>query len=368
MAEPAAAPQAFTFTAGTTVLELKDLSTGFSGATPRERATHRFPKRDGARQEDMGRGPRTYTARLEFTGPDCAQDFSDFERAVDANPAGLLNHPIVGQWRAFCSGPQYDVDFSRGLDHIHVNVTFDEDTLDADLSEQTPDVATAAQNATGQQAETEKALAGSSADAATQTTRDPSALDKINAAVKQIESVSDPLDYVTGQITQALGVASRIYGALNRVQVLWDVLNETVTDFVARAADLFSGDASGAAGQAAALDAVLGNVLAQAEAAGEAAIAASQTPAGAAEAVAQLALLVDACLTVNDAVRAAIPPAIWIVVPGLTNVMLLAQRRIQDAGVDMDVLTYASAILGLNRIPNPAAIPGGTRLRVPSLV
>lgn len=366
MAYPAA-PQPFTFTAGTAQLTLTEIES-FTGKTPRRSVTHEYPKRPGGREEDMDRGSRTLQVRLQFIGPTAASDFEAFESAVDANPSGLLSHPVHGQFFAFCKGPDYNVDFLRAINQIECTVVFIESQLDATVAADPPDVATAAQNATGQLAAAQQTIATFMGALSAAQTQAAGALNALQTAVSQLAAgVSAPVDFMFTAATQVQGLQASVIAALETVQLGADTLTSDVTSFVAAATDLYNGNDTTPSGSSDSIAALLGIVQGDGQALIATLIAASPTPAGAADAVADVSVLLDYCYTLSDAVAAAQPPVISYTVPFDGNLIVLAQHVIEQANANVDATSYASAILGLNRISNPALIPSGTILNIPSL-
>src|SRR5262249_11440200 len=142
----------------------------FTGSSQRRSVDHEFLKRDGSQVEDLGRRSRRIEVKLRFIGKDCAQRFSDFEAKVHRNPTGLLVHPTTGRWIAFCEGPQHSVDFSRAINEIEVAVSWKESDLDATIEADVPDVATAAQNCSGQVEQMQKSVAGNMCETAKAST------------------------------------------------------------------------------------------------------------------------------------------------------------------------------------------------------
>jgi hypothetical protein len=154
-------------------------------------------------------------------------------------------------------------------------------------------------------------------------------------------------------------------GKLADIEAASDLLVQDVSNFVDAANDLFTGDSDTApAGYSDAVSTLLGVAIVHGLALEATLIAASATPAGAADAVADVELMLDRCLTLSEAVAATQPPVVNYTVPAPMNVVVLAQRLIREWEMDRDALEYASIIIGLNRIQNPAMISAGTVLRV----
>lgn len=358
MADPIypAAPQAFTFGART----LTGFLIAFSGATVRRYVVHKFPKRPGQRVEDMARDGRRLEVQLVFLGDTAAKDYASFEAFIDGNPKGLLIHPIAGRWQAFCAGPQYNVAFINAINRIEVRVVFEEDELDATVASDPPDVATAQQIASAQQTTFQQTVAdflGAVAKANAQTT---AAFNTVDAALANVASVAAPIDYITGVINGAAGIASSALGVIATIQTAADVLIQTIASYIAATSDLYTGsDVS--TGSADATATLLGTVQTQAATLEAALIAASPTPAGAGDAYTDVELAVDACLVLSAALQAARPPTIQYTFPRMMNLVEFCQIRYRE-----NADARAADILQLNRITNPAAIPAGTTLTIPS--
>lgn len=66
-------------------------------------AQHKYPYRDGADLDDMGREPRKTTMSIIFTGDDYESRLSEFLELVDDGATDTFRHPILGQWEARAS-------------------------------------------------------------------------------------------------------------------------------------------------------------------------------------------------------------------------------------------------------------------------
>jgi prophage DNA circulation protein len=349
-------PQTFTFNNRVLTGQL----IAFSGQTRRRFVVQEFPKRAGALIEDMNRAPRRLETRLVFLGPTCANDFQKFESSVHANPIGLLIHPIAGKWQAFCEGPSHQVELSRAVNEIQVTVAFVETSLDATLPRDVPDVATAAQNATGAQVACQQSGATYMGTVAKVQIASDQARAALDRALGQIASAADPLTFMRQQIDSVATAGSAIIDTVEAIQAAGLGLAADTTNFINSATDVFNGSDI-LAGSSDASATLLGIVETSAQDYEDLLIASSPTAAGSVDAVSASELSTDACLTLSDALQAARPPVVQYTVPQLTDIITLAQRKYQR-----DALQYASQILAMNRIPNPAAIPAGTVLYVPS--
>lgn len=367
------APQTFYFAD----IELKGTLVSFNGEAKRRWVDHVFPKRDAGRVEDMGRAQFRLEVQLEFIGADCAKRYQTFKAAVHNNPFGLITHPIAGNWQAFCEGPQESVGFAQSVTSITVRCAWRENELDAQISTDVPDVATAAQNATGQATQYQNRVAaflGNLAKAQTTVADKLNALDDAiagiaSSTVSTIQSVNGAsvVSAMRSVINTTLGAASSIVGAVTAVQAASDALATDVENFVALVQTIFDGeDDTVPSGSSDSVLTTLGNVETDAATLESALTAASNTPAACAEAIADVELMVDQCLTLFDAYQATQPPVVQYIVKNQINVIVLAQMLIQQWSLQREPVTYANAIIANNRIPNPAAIPAGTILLVPA--
>lgn len=364
MADPnyPAIPQGFTFQHR----DLKGRIVSFTGQKRRRFVVHEFPKRKGARVEDMDRSPQRLEVKLVFTGDNCAREYADFTASVDENPYGLIVHPIAGKWQAFCEGPLEDVDLNRAVDLIEVRVAWTETELDAAVARDVPDVATATQEVTAQQSAYQQAVgAFMGALAKAEETRGK-ALAAIDSALGQLDAVTAPVDFMRDSVVAVSTAQSTVIGKVLAIQAKANLLTEDVTNLADATTDLFAGGEVAAA-IADNVDTLLGIVQQHAEDLQGELIADSPTPAGAADAVGAIDELVAACLTLSDAIAVARPPTIEWTVTKLTDVISLAQQIRDQAGSQArSVMSFASDIMALNRIPNPAAILPGTVLLVPT--
>lgn len=359
MAEPqrAAAPQAFTFGS----LQLMGFLEKFTGNSKRRFVVHEFPKRPGARVEDMERGPRRMEAAIVFTGDHCAADYARFDAAVHENPRRLLTHPIAGQWLAFCEGPTEDVDFSHATDQIRVRVAWTETELDAVVTagEETTDVATAQQEATATLSGADQTLARYAGELAKASTAIAAARNAVDGALAQVGLVTSSLDLLHQTIASVSAIPGTVLAVVASLAKKFTALSGHVQNYVDAAADLYDGTESTATATTTATQ--LGTVEAAALDLEADLMASSPTPAGAADAVGAIEETLASCYVLDAALRAARPPTILYTVPELIGLVELVQRRYQK-----DAIARAVEIQAMNHILNPAAIPAGTRLWIPS--
>jgi hypothetical protein len=320
----------------------------------------------------MERGPRKLEVRLVFitdynadgsvhtAAASSARAADDF---FDQNPVGLIIDPIHGRWTAFCEGQQSDVDFSQSTDRINYRVSFTEtDSRLQDVSApDIPDVATAAQNVTAQQTKYRESTASYMGALAEFRLFESSALIKIDEALSLVSTVTDPITLMRETIAAASGAASSIIGTILGIETAAQLLDQDVTNFVDSTNDLFEG-AEVSGGQTTSSQTLLGIVLMHAADYEALLTSTSATPAGSAEAVISTEETVDACLVLDSAIKQSRPPVIQVTITELIDLITFCQRRYPNS----DPLARASEIMALNRIPNPAAIPAGTVLLIPS--
>lgn len=98
---------------------------------------HEFPNRDGAKIETLGRKPHKTTWQITYTGADWRTWIVALVQALDANPAGMLVHPIYGQMRVVCHGfDQSILDIANATNTLQFDLTFTEDATDTTISTQ----------------------------------------------------------------------------------------------------------------------------------------------------------------------------------------------------------------------------------------
>jgi prophage DNA circulation protein len=358
---PASTPQTFTWQNRVLVGFL----VAFDSSDARRSVTHEFPKRGGALEEDMGDGQRWIAVRLVFSGVDCAKDCAELKAAIKRNPVGLLIHPTEGKWLAFCRGLQQRVAYQQALDHIEATAIFAETQLDAGSDDSPLDVATAVQNADGELLTMETETSTFMVKLAEAQTTVSSKLRKLDEISAQISTATSPIEFVRGAVNQTMGGFSRVIGAVNNVAAAALLLKQDVQSYLAQAADVFSGGDIAAASTGT-LDTLLSAVLKDSQALEDTLVASSPTPAGAGDAVAAVEVSTESCLTVQDAVNAALPPLVEYTVPATANIVVVAQRFISARSLNRDAAALAQQILGRNRVPNPAAIKAGTKLLIPT--
>jgi hypothetical protein len=314
----------------------------------------------------MGADGRYLEARLSFTGPNCATDYRDFERAVRQNPIGLLTHPIHGQWDAFCKGPTHVVDLAKSADLIEATVAWSETDTGRKAPVEIPDVATAQQNITATLQQYQQLVAEYMAKVALAQAPFPAQQLVLTATLDVLAVASSPIDAAQATINETMGSAPAVIAATQQIQVSANALSSEVTDFTTSLDDLFSTDTDGAPALAQSVDEQVQSLESSVADLVDTMIAASPAAAMAGDAVGSACELLDSCMTAADAVAAASPPVINYVVTTPTPLLVLAQRLIYDFEIDTDAATYAARVRNLNRVPFPATIPAGTELRVPA--
>jgi hypothetical protein len=141
-----------------------------------------------------------------------------------------------------------------------------------------------------------------------------------------------------------------------------NILKQSVNNYVTQASDVFDGTNAVNAGQTGQIDTLLGGVTDDTESYQDTAVDESPTPAGCADSWAAADETLAACIALSDAIKAASPPIIEYVVPVRMDLLKLCQQRYKQ-----DAARHAQEIMTINRIPNPAAIPAGTVLKIPSI-
>ncbi|MEO9196317.1 MAG: DNA circularization N-terminal domain-containing protein [Polyangia bacterium] len=352
-----ATPQAFTFQG----VNYSGILEGFSGRAIRIGAVHQYLKRRGARVEDMNNGPTRLAIRLSFIGDDCAVRYKKFLKAVDANPYGLLVHPIAGKFQAFCEGPDTEVSFGNGVNLISVKCSWIESNIGAPVAPpDVPSPTVAAQQVGAQKTAFQQATAVYMGKIAQGYLKLASATDAVQSALANVALVTAPIDLVRAAISTAVGATSAAIGAVTSIATHAELLGQDVENFLASTSDIFDGTAETISSDA--VESLMDAVADSGQAASDALVEASPTPAGAAEAVGYTDELVASCYVLQAALLQARPPTISYVVTHTTDIVSLCLLLFPDA----NPFSQTALILGMNRIPNPAVIRAGTVLRVPS--
>lgn len=66
-------------------------------------AEYKFPYKNGAKLDDLGREPRRTTLTAVFFGSEYEKELRDFIVLVDEGKTGTFAHPILGSWQAKCN-------------------------------------------------------------------------------------------------------------------------------------------------------------------------------------------------------------------------------------------------------------------------
>lgn len=355
MAEPESAPQAFTWGP----FQLKGRTVSFSDDSAQRFVEHKFLKRDGGRTEDMGREVFRLVAEVVFVGTDCAKKYAEFKAGVHEQRTRLLVHPIAGRWQAFCEGVKGEVRFANATDEIRARVAWHENQLDTKVAKDVPDVATAAQNATGQLTKFQQGVASYLCALAKARALVGSAIAAINTLAEQIALVDDPIDLVSESLSGIVGAASGVIGSVLLIETKAQQLVVDVTNFIEKSTDLYNGGSIVAA-TADQAETLLGVVVASAEDLQATLLSTAASPAGAGDAFAEAEELAAACYELKAAVDAEKPPVVPYTTRQLTDAVTIAAELYPDD----DPIVRSEEIRALNRIPNPMLIPAGTRLRV----
>lgn len=267
-------------------------------------ARHSYLKRSGAEQEPMGAEAGRFTMRLSFVGPAFATQYRALVASIRQDPLGLLVHPLLGQLRVACTGiSDAACEPGRARNAIDVTVGFEEDALDAAFVTDASDSPLAA--------------AGRIASA---TARFKAASARFPRAATQAASL------VSSTSTFSTAAQAAAAGAVDVSLLMKLAAVGIATD--------------------AAVEALLGDPLAR--------------RAAAFAAVSRAVEIYGACVQLDRVVAASRPPIIEHRVDGPVNLFVLAARLYGAA----QARARAQEILAINRIPDPAFIPPGFRLRI----
>lgn len=93
-------------------------------------ATFLFPEKDGAYLQSLGRAGRNFPMACIFHGPDCMEEASAFERALEERGVGELQHPIYGTFKVVPTGELDRADnLVSGANQTVIDVVFAETIL-----------------------------------------------------------------------------------------------------------------------------------------------------------------------------------------------------------------------------------------------
>jgi hypothetical protein len=182
----------------------------------------------------------------------------------------------------------------------------------------------------------------------------------LDDALANVAIVEAPLDFMRDVIGEVYGAQSSVIGTIDGIFSRAKLLSQDIENYIESTSDLFSGnEITGSA--AATSDTLLSIVIADADDLNAFTIENTLTPAGSAEAVGQTEELISTALVLEEAVKAARPPIIIFTITEITNLIVFCQKRYKANAV-----ARAEEIMGMNHIPNPAAIPAGTKIFIPS--
>jgi len=278
-------------------------------------AIHEYLKRDGAEVEWMGNSPNTYRFTLVFVGPNWKTQYNAFAALLNGNPKGVLVHPVFGRQRVACQGiDSASIDINAATNCVTVPISFITDDIDAQL-----------------EGEQSKSASEKESDVTT-------ALDEFLAAVAVLRGLGVSPSAATVAAISSVSTTAAAYAA-----------------------------AAAAASNDNIPNPALGTLLSAVEAATSLAIAGIETDtadypnASAFPAISGCEQVYANCLELADAVDAARPVVIDYTVPGDTGLIAMC-ARLYGAQADDQI----EQVLVLNRIANPALIPGGTVLKIPT--
>lgn len=271
-------------------------------------AMHEYLKRDGGEAEVMGRKPHKTKFVLAFMGERGIAAYKKLQAKIDEEPKGPLGHPLHGSMRVACqgfTGAGMDVDGAVNL--YNVPLEFIEDAVDTKTESRDSSGPAARENDVKTYNTTMLSLVARFASAAQATQNlSQSALSYAVAAVASVSSATpDP-----SLSLQLDGV--RTDAELAHAEVLASTSDPTAS-----------------------------------------------TDASKYSALATIVLLYDACVQLDNSVRALRPlPTIWIVPFTMPLITIAAMFFGKDA------LAREPSIRKMNpgKIPNPAAVRGGTEL------
>lgn len=270
-------------------------------------AQHLYLKRDGGEQEPMGAAPGQFRFACIFLGDGWSKRYISLIAAIRRQPRGSLTHPILGELRVACQGiSDATCDPGAELNAIRFSISFVEDAVDTALS-----------------------------------------VDTYEGPATRASAVTDLNDQLT--------TATASYAATATAAV-------TSLTTASAAYALAASEAATAVVPDASLAVKLQAVRTQADATIAALLddtIAATVPSRAAPAMLLAEQVLDACNQLQESVLRITPALIAYTVQGATTLPALATRLYGRDGI-----ARTAEILVNNQIPNPAAIPAGTVLRV----
>lgn len=270
-------------------------------------AFHEYLKRDGGTAEYMGRSPHVTRLNLVYIGPNWRKDLLVLQSSIDDYPIGTLTHAFYGSMNVACLGVEESkVNLDDGINAVLVPISFRESNLDQRLT----------------RPETQQGPA-----------------------------------YKQGQVTIYTSLLSKAAALYLAASAAVSVFNQLAQAYAVAATNttLSTG------GPDPTLDKQLANVVIAAKTARD---AIRSDPAATDDvqtysAITSIELALDACNQIADAVKQVRPVLSPWQVPATTPLLSIAQFFYgKDAATRMDEIRANN----IGKIPNPAAVQGGTML------
>lgn len=300
---------------GAAIVLHRNVTSGTHTLKPRL-AIHEYLKRDGAEVEWMGNSPNRYTYSLVFVGSDWRAQYVAVAARLQTQPKGILVDPVFGRVKVACEGidgASWDV--GQATNAITVPIAFTSDEVDPQSfqAEQTASVNVKASDIT----------------------------DAIDDFETQVAALRNTGFQPSAATVTSLALVSSTGAAY--AEAASDASNDNIAD---PSLDT----------KLSAVEASTSATITMLEAEGTDLPNAELFPV-----VNGCEQVYARCLELSDAVSAARPVVISYTVPGDTGIIALCARLYGSQADDQ-----IEQVLVLNRIPNPALIPGGTVLRLPS--
>ena len=294
-----------------TALALHRWITTISDSLKNRIAKHSYLKRDGSEKEPMGADDGVFKFRLAIVGPTCAQDYRAVASYLRQYPRGTLVHPLLGQIQVASEGVDGgEMDLASATNLITVGLTFGEDALNTAIA-----VDAQPAPATQQAKILTSATTLSNMTTTSAFTKAIKVISLVNTIVTKATTYAQLAiaAYQSRSLTQGLDVA--LLGVKSGLEAIITAvpLDSTIPTEADRARLI---------------------------------IAAEQT--------------YGACLGMQASVVSVAQVAQPYTASGVTTVGAIASQLFGKDGA-----SRIKDILALNRIPNPYAIPDGTKLKVP---
>jgi hypothetical protein len=269
---------------------------------------HRYNKRDGGEAEYMGRKPHEARIQVCWIGKTWRDDFLKLQAAIDEDPVGDLVHPVYGSMRAACLGHQgASMDMESSPNLYEVAYQFIESAVDTKVSS---DSANDTQSAAEQQQR----------------------VTRVNAQLAiQIASFASAATSVA-----ALSTSSTAFAAAAVASSVSSTVDVTLPQQLAAVLS----------GTDVAIAAIMADPLAV-----DGAVTAT--------AVTLCEELYDACIQIDNAIRAAKPTVFLYTVPMRMHITNLARIFYGKDGAAREAEILAN---NPRKLPNPGSIPPGTQL------